>query len=152
MKTLVLFILLLVTMTIGAQTSVPLKITNGIATFESNVEVKGASAERIHKRTLDWMQKNFLAVPEITVNTTNRITANFTLVYSKDDWSESFKHTMQIAILETGAKLTITDTEMGLVSDGKWKKDLSDKQMMFEKTCNELSRSFSESLIKPASK
>ena len=152
MKPLILIALFIFPLTIGAQIYVPLKIVNGTATFESTVEVKGATAERIHKRTMDWIETNFLAAPVITLNTENRISANFFQDYSKDDWSDSFQHNLQIDITETGAVFTITDTGLGLVRDGDWKKHLTNMRVMFEQASNELFWSYSESLNKPAGK
>ena len=133
----------------GAQIYIPLKIVNGVATFEASADAPGLSAEDIHKRTLKWLEETFLAQDILTQNTPERLVARYTQDYATDSWSNSFQHNLQIDILDKKAVFTITDTGLGLVRDGAWKEHLAKMRVMFEQTVNELFWSYQDGLKKP---
>jgi len=147
MKLSLISCLFILQFTAVAQIYTPLKVVKGVVTFESTVDVINLSAEEIHKRTELWMDSTFLAEPVITQNIPSRIMARFYQEYSKDAWSDSFQHILQIDIQDNRATFTITDTGLRLVrEDGSWKENLSKMKVMFEQAANELFWSYSSSI------
>lgn len=145
MKSLLITAILFVHLTAGAQIYVPLKIVNGVATFEATAETK-LSAKEIHERTTKWMEKTFLAEQVITQNTEERISARYFQDYANDTWSNRFEHMLQIDIKDNTAVFTVTDTKLSLIRDGEWKENLTKMRIMFEQSVNELFWAYSDSL------
>ena len=145
MKSLLIAAFLLAHLTAGAQIYVPLKIVNGVATFEATAESK-LTAKEIHERTTKWMEKTFLAEQVITQNTEARISARFFQDYADDKWSDRFEHMLQIDIKDNTADFTVTDTKLSLIRDGEWKENLTKMRIMFEQAVNELFWSYGDTL------
>ena len=145
MKSLLIAAFFLVHLTAGAQIYVPLKIVNGVATFEATAESK-LTAKEIHERTTKWMEKTFLAEQVVTQNTEARISARFFQDYADDKWSDRFEHMLQIDIKDNTADFTVTDTKLSLIRDGEWKENLTKMRIMFEQAVNELFWSYGDTL------
>lgn len=150
MKSLLITAFLFIHLTAGAQIYVQLKIVNGAATFASSVESNNLSAEEIHARSIAWIEKTFLSEPVVTLNTPARISARFVQEYSKDAWSDSFQHSLQIDIKGNTAVFTISDTGLSLIRDGEWKENLTKMRVMYEQAANELFWSYESALKQPA--
>jgi hypothetical protein len=146
MKSLLISALFFLQFAASAQIYIPLKVVNGIATFETSAEVKNLSAEEIHTRSTAWIKKTFLNEPVITQDLPTRIAARYMQEYSKDAWSDSFQHNLQIDIQDGKVVFTITDTGLSLVRDGAFKENLTKIRIMFEQSANELFWSYQEDL------
>lgn len=151
MKSLLITAILFVHLTAGAQIYIPLKIVNGVATFEATADTK-LSAKEIHERTTKWLEKTFLAEQVITQNTEKRISARYFQDYTNDTWSDRFEHMLQIDIQDNKAVFKVTDTKLNLVRDGAWKENLVKMRVMFEQSVNELFWSYSDGLKESAGK
>lgn len=153
MKSILFCTLFLTAFNLTAQVYTPLKIVNGIATYQATVDpaIK-LKDEEVHARTEKWLQETFLSANVITLNIPERISARFFQDYSDGSWSDQFEHNLQIDIKGGQATFTITDTKLGLVRDGAWKEHLTKMRVMLEKAANELFWSYSEALNAPAGK
>lgn len=153
MKSLLLCTFLVMAFSISAQVYTPLKIVNGVATYQATAEPTiHLKAEDVHARTEKWIKDTFLSENVITLNTPERISARFFQDYSDGSWSDQFEHNLQIDIKGGQAFFTITDTKLGLVRDGAWKEHLAKMRVMLEKAANELFWSYSDALNAPAGK
>jgi hypothetical protein len=151
MKSLLIAAFLFVCFSAGAQIYVPLKIVNGVATFEATAETK-LTPKEIHERTTKWMEKTFLAEQVITQNTPERISARYFQDYANEKWSDRFEHMLQIDIKDNTAIFTVTDTKLGLIRDGEWKENLVKMRVMFEQAVNELFWSYGDNLKETSGK
>ncbi|MBK9103903.1 MAG: hypothetical protein IPL92_04895 [Saprospiraceae bacterium] len=151
MKSLFIAALLVTQFTAGAQIYVPLKIVKGVATFQATAETKLSAAD-IHKRTIEWLEKTFLAEQVVTLDTPAKITARYFQDYTNDTWSDRFEHMLQIDIIDNHAIFTVTDTKLGLIRDGEWKQNLAKMRVMFEQGVNELFWAYEESLNQSSGK
>lgn len=151
MKSLLVAAFVIAHLAAGAQIYVPLKIVKGVATFQATAETR-LNAEEIHKRTVAWMEKTFLAEQVVTLDTPAKITARYFQDYANDTWSDRFEHMLQIDIIDNHAIFTVTDTKLGLIRDGEWKQNLAKMRVMFEQGVNELFWAYEASLNQPAGK
>lgn len=103
------FLLLFVNFNVYSQEQIPLKIVDGIVTFESVAIIDSLSGSEIHERTLNWIGSYFKdAESVIKSNTPSRIVGDFIIYYDIGLVNADYKQTMTIDIKDGKMKFVVS--------------------------------------------
>lgn len=149
MRLLLVFALVFVAIAVQAQIFIPLKVVDGVVTFEGSVKTSGMTKDAWHARTLQWMKERFLTDDIMTLDKPEHIVAQYTQDYSNGAWSGQFQHELDIRFQDGVVSFTITDRQIKLLDpEGNFKKNLNPIKVLFEESVNEHFWSYQERMQK----
>ncbi len=145
MKYLLLLTALFLQTTANSQVYINLEIVNGVATFQGEAEAPNMQEGDLNQLTIEWLDETFPDEDVLTLNTKTKISAKYSADYTIQSNQATFKHDLQIDLIQGKATFTITDRSIKLIhANGDWKKHLTELRIEFEKGCNELLWSYSK--------